>query len=87
MNDEIYFWHTEKQQNFLPVVFIIIIIINLFCFGIKKNVVHNYRMYMTNYGQKKKKKNYFGCAQPGMPKAPKIGRLHIFAISLEKHGG
>ena len=26
---------------------IIIIIINLFCFG-KKNVVHNYNMYMTN---------------------------------------
>ena len=28
-------------------IIIIIIIINLFCFG-KKNVVHNYNMYMTN---------------------------------------
>ena len=29
------------------IIIIIIIIINLFCFG-KKNVVHNYNMYMTN---------------------------------------
>ena len=25
--------------------------------------------------------------QPDMPKIPKIRRLHIFAISPEKHGG
>ena len=52
MNNEVYFWHAEKQQNFLQVDIII-----------------------------------FGCAQPGMAKVPKIGSLHIFAISLEKHGG
>ena len=39
-------------RNMLPltvfiIIIIIIIIINLFCFG-KKNVVHNYNMYITN---------------------------------------
>ena len=29
---------------------------------------------------------YLVCAQPDMPKVPKIGSLHIFVISLEKHG-
>ena len=30
---------------------------------------------------------HFRCEQPGMSKVPQIRSLHIFAISLEKHGG
>ena len=29
---------------------------------------------------------HFGCVKPDMPKVPKIGSLHIFAIPLGKHG-
>ena len=50
VNDEVYFWHAEKQQNFIRVNFIILEV-------------------------------------PDMPKVPKIGSLHINAISLEKHDG
>ena len=30
---------------------------------------------------------HFRCEQPDMSKVPQIRSLHIFAISLEKHGG
>ena len=47
-----------------------------FVFGMERNSKIFYKLMLS-----------YGCAQPGMPKVPKIGNLLIFAISLERNGG